>query len=555
MSKDARLRALLATGYFPDELPPPFNTLEFARFRSSIGSAWDDLGGDYPKTVPEIFSSPKLRAWRRDFSIVNPVAQYYLAKVISDNWSAIKKEIAGSYSAEGVGVNAGGSRAIPKPDFNLVRLRHSEIAASYDYVLIADISRFYGTLYTHAIAWALNGKPLCKSLLNTPAYNNLLGAKLDRAVRKGNDNQTLGIPVGPDTSRVLSEIVAVAVDTALRKKLKLNPQRAVRHVDDWFIGFDSLGDAEAAVAVLSAACRDFQLEIHPEKTRCVHVPREIESLWPAALKSVSFGVGIAGQRRSLEHYFSQAFHFATEYPRENVLSFAVSSSRALRVLPANWHTYETYLLKAARTNATTLPSIVQILASYNAWGYAVGKDRIAKLIEDLIRNNAPTAFHAEVAWALFLAKALSITLPARSLKPVTELESSVCALIALDLRSRGLIDGTLNTKLWQASMNDAGLTSNMWLLAYEAEFKGWLKGTTPYVAAHPYFRELRAKNVSFYNTKRNVKDIRKAKPKPPSSALLALRARLAAPIGQTGAPAFAGAARFAGLADYWSDYF
>lgn len=545
MSKTNRLRALLARGYFPEELlPPPFETVDFAKYRTAIGTAWAALPNVYPKTSPEIYSSPKQQGWRRDFSVVSPIAQYHVAKLVADNWTTIKKHVAQSYSSEPLAIRVDGRRSVPKPDFELVRLRHAEVTAMYDYILIADISRFYGTLYTHAIPWALHSKVWCKTHLNNkPVYDASLGAKLDFAVRRGNDNQTLSIPVGPDTSRVLSEIVASSVDASLRKKLKLTNVRAIRHVDDWFIGFDTLGDAEAAVSVLSASCRDFQLEIHPEKTRCVHVPREVSPIWSSTLRNLKLETGKHDQRRSIDHFFNQAFHFAGMYPKENVLSYAVSRSRRTRVRNENWAFYETHLLKAARANATTLPAIVAIFASYNAWGYPVNKKRIAKLIEDLIRNSAPSAFHAEVAWALFLAKALKITLKAKPLAPVSELESSVCALIALDLRSLGLIDGQLNTSLWQQSMNDAGLTSNMWLLAYEAELKGWLKGATAYVDAHPYFSELKKRDVSFYNVKKNVTDISKLKPKPPSEALLKELQRLSGankkPVAGQAAPAAA----------------
>jgi hypothetical protein len=566
MSKTNRLRALLATGYFPEELlPPPFETFSFAKYRTSIGKAWAAVPNAYPKTSPEIYSTPKHQGWRRDFSIVNPVAQYHVAKLIADNWTTIKTHAAQTYSSEPVDIRTDGRRSVSKPDFELVRLRHAEVTAMYDYVLIADISRFYGTLYTHAIPWALHAKSWCKTNLHNKAvYEASLGAKLDWAVRRGNDNQTLGIPVGPDTSRVLSEIVASSVDVSLRKKLKLTNVRAVRHVDDWFIGFDTLGEPEAAVSVLSASCRDFQLEIHPEKTRCVHVPREVVSTWKSTLANLKLETGANAQRRSIDHFFNQAFHFAGVYPKDNVLGYAVSRSRRTRVRRQNWHIYETHLLKAARANSTTLPAIVAIFASYNAWGYPVDKVRVAKLIEDLIRNSAPSAFHSEVAWALFSAKALKITLTAKSLAPVTELESSVCALIALDLQSLGLIDGQLNTKLWQQSMNEGGLTSNMWLLAYEAELKGWLTGATPYVDAHPYFSELKKRGVSFYNVKKNVTDISKIKPKPPSEALLKMlqqlsgsakkaapapEAAVAQPVPPQAGPGLAQA--LIGLGDYW----
>ena len=49
MSKTNRLRALLATGYFPEELlPPPFETFSFAKYRTSIGKAWAVVPGAYP---------------------------------------------------------------------------------------------------------------------------------------------------------------------------------------------------------------------------------------------------------------------------------------------------------------------------------------------------------------------------------------------------------------------------------------------------------------------------------------------------------------------------
>ena len=47
MSKSERLKALLGAGYFPEELPPSFTTVDFAKYRRSIGVAWAALQ-NYP---------------------------------------------------------------------------------------------------------------------------------------------------------------------------------------------------------------------------------------------------------------------------------------------------------------------------------------------------------------------------------------------------------------------------------------------------------------------------------------------------------------------------
>jgi hypothetical protein len=269
--------ALLGAAYFPDELPPPFTTASFAKFRKAIGAAWSAIPGDYPRSVPEIFSIPRAKGVRRDLSIVNPIAEYHVAKLIADDWVAIRKHLRScNFGATPLEIMVGEQRAVAAPDFRLIALRHAEISASYDHILVADISRFYGTLYTHAIPWALHSKAWSKQHLNTPPYNASLGAKLDRAVRKGNDNQTIGIPVGPDSSRIISEIVAVSVDAELRNKLKISSQSTLRNVDDWYIGFDTAGQAEDAIATIAAACRTYQLEIHPDKTNPSYSPPFLE---------------------------------------------------------------------------------------------------------------------------------------------------------------------------------------------------------------------------------------------------------------------------------------
>ena len=61
---------------------------------------------------------------------------------------------------------------------------------------------------------------------------NLLGDKLDRLVRKGQDNQTIGIPIGPDTSRILSEIIAVGIEKKFIDLSGLEEDRVFRYVDD-----------------------------------------------------------------------------------------------------------------------------------------------------------------------------------------------------------------------------------------------------------------------------------------------------------------------------------
>jgi hypothetical protein len=525
MTKSERLKTLLKAGYFPEELPPSFTTDDFSKYRRAIGNAWTALQNypHYPKTTSERFSIPKVTEWRRELAIVNPIAQYHVAKLIADGWQEINKHlISCSFSVENISIKSDENRAVASPDFRLVALRQSEISALHNHALVADISRFYGTLYTHAIPWGLHTKAWAKDNFNNAAvYDVSLGARLDKAVRKGQDNQTIGIPVGPDTSRIIAEVVAVAIDARVQAELNLTANSIVRNVDDWYIGFDSAGQADEAVAVLAAAARDYELEIHPEKTKVVNAAFEVQPIWPTALRQNTISSEFIDQAKTIDHYFAQAFHYAAEYKGQNVLRFAVNLLRSVDILKINWAQFETYLLKMVRANPTTIPMVVHLLALYNSKGFPVNKERIAKFIADTIARCGPSAAHFEITWTLFLAKMLRIVLPAATVMPVTKLESSVCALVLLDLRQMGLVDGAIDVSLWTQAMTTKGLETNMWLVAYEADLKGWLAAPDPnFVHDHPYFTELRKRNVSFYDKERRLKNVRRSRPKKPSDAFL-----------------------------------
>ena len=56
------------------------------------------------------------------------------------------------------------------------------------------------------------------------------------------DGQTLGIPIGPDASRVISELIGVALDRSIQNsEPSLN---GIRFIDDFFFFADTASEAE-----------------------------------------------------------------------------------------------------------------------------------------------------------------------------------------------------------------------------------------------------------------------------------------------------------------------
>jgi hypothetical protein len=110
----------------------------------------------------------------------------------------------------------GKGRAIaPKEDLNRQPFHRARRSIGSRYLLKTDIARFYPSIYTHSIPWALHGKDAARK----DKEYKLLGNRLDLWMRETQDKQTGGIPIGPDTSFVVGEVIASAIDLRLKERI------------------------------------------------------------------------------------------------------------------------------------------------------------------------------------------------------------------------------------------------------------------------------------------------------------------------------------------------
>lgn len=93
------------------------------------------------------------------------------------------------------------------------------------YLLKADISQFYPSIYTHTIPWALHSKATAKAGQRDV---ELAGNVLDKELQACQHGQTKGIAIGPDTSLGIAELLLSPIDHRMNEEC------------DIVAGFDSL---------------------------------------------------------------------------------------------------------------------------------------------------------------------------------------------------------------------------------------------------------------------------------------------------------------------------
>lgn len=498
------VKSLIARGYFARELPPPFTTERFAQ-----------LVGSNPGALPTAFNlnaNPSFitqtaihnlarpgGCLRRRLGIPNPINYYQLVALVANNWQTIEAHCRQSpFSLTTPKIDASGKRAVDgKSSLDERPIYRARVRATSRVILRTDLSQFYPSLYTHSVPWALHGKAVAKAQGNVPT---LLGNLLDRCMRNAQDQQTTGIPIGPDASLIIAEIVLTAADLRFAQEMQ-KPTNGFRYIDDYELGFPNSAEAERALSVLQGVLTDFELQLNPGKTQIIDLPSPVDNPWTSELRVFSFRRGTRSQRYDLIRYFDRSFELAAENPADPVLRYAVGRMSSARVALQDWSLYQHLLLQAVCSEPGVLRFVLDQLKSYLDASYDLDATAISATLHSIVIDHAPRGQGSEVAWALWGFLLFGLPIDDQALEATAGLDDPVVALLALDAVQKGLASRGVALPAWQTAMTQDELVGRLWLLSYEANVRGWLPSVSAgdHVSANRAFRFLKDNGIYFYD--------------------------------------------------------
>lgn len=495
----------LRKGYFPKELPPSFKTASFAKVLDPKATHFPFVDAASSKRLEWTWmmhhSLARASHVRRSLGIPNPVTHWALAKEIADNWAALRDYTTRSTISKSIPTlrSTQGRAAVPRlplADLMFVRV---DTRARGRYLLKADVAEFYRSVYTHAISWALHTKETAK---NSVRDKSLLGNRIDAAIQAAQYGQTNGIPVGPDTSLIIAEVMLAAVDVELQSRI--GPLTGHRHHDDYELVFQTAREAERGKAVLQAVLLDFGLHLNPLKTELVELPVRAVSEWWTYVRHFDFTTTRDPRARIIE-FFDEAFARKVLNPDEYVLAYAVGRVENEAWDDRSWQVIEPLLHQSLAAEPSAAHKVVRAIARAQVDGHSVNRDLLAQTIDTLLLHHAPYGHASEVAWMLWAALVFKIPLSADGTAAVARMNDAFVAVLALDLYKRGLAP-TLDAANWAARMTTDELNGELWLLSYEARVREWLPsvGGGDHVRTHAAFAYLADRKVRFYTRMRSL---------------------------------------------------
>src|SRR5262249_29309014 len=335
---------------------------------------------------------------RRVLSIPNPIGHYRVSAEVALHWDQIRRHFSRSKWSRSLPTlkpqnqRAAGSRMAGDETV----YEKASCRATAGYLLRADVSEFYRSVYTHSIPWALVGKDAAKSALKKKA---LWCDRLDKTTQWGQDGQTNGIPCGPDTSFILGEILLGAVDAELQRKLPF--VRGYRFYDDYELAVSTQGEAEEALNCLQDELAKYGLQLNTTKTKIIELPLVAEGSisWVKAFPDSSI---YRHPHDELLDFYRRVFEHRQTDPTSQIVSLALSRMPEHAWRGNIWELAQDLMSQAVISDNGAVHQYVRALIKLRVkQNVAPDPERLSACLSQIILNHAPRGHGSEIAWALW----------------------------------------------------------------------------------------------------------------------------------------------------------
>lgn len=141
-----------------------------------------------------------------------------------------------------------------------------------------DIQACFNSIYSHSIAWATNGGKATYKRFFKSGEDGTFGAVWDSLMQKMNYNETNGIVIGPEFSRLFAEVILQYIDKCVENDLyekgyKWNVDyECYRYVDDHFFFYNNKEVLEVARQSYAYHLNEYKMTISNEKTEDIDRP-------------------------------------------------------------------------------------------------------------------------------------------------------------------------------------------------------------------------------------------------------------------------------------------
>jgi hypothetical protein len=501
------LRFLLTSHYLADDFPNVITTGNFAAFCTQNYASLEPIEALLRRvTLYGRFSAPRTTTSRRLLALPHPTNQLALSLIITHHYDEIRAVIESSnITLYKTTFEPKQKRAFAGLDFKARGERESQILARCPVIMTADIANFFHTIYSHSLTWAVLGKENVKQIRESGDKGNQEKLKehwsslLDVAIQRGNSRETFGIPVGPDTSRIVAEILLSGIRNNEEFGKVVDDGLAYRLVDDFFIGFEDEEKARRCQDALRHWLWEYNLHLNESKTRIAQASTVFDSGWKYEIDNFPIQISSpAEQREAVRRLLEITLQYCNARQDAQPAAFLCRRLFSMQILVQNIPFILDCMLRLARDFTICLKFAAQFITQYRRVLGDASHKVVERWAQLLLATHASRSHDLEVSWALVICGVLGLQVD-RSFIKLEACSPVVLALLGL------LSDHKLFNENWDEwysipSGADGSITNGRyWLPYYEAVLRGWTANSkiVEEIKADPFFSRLLKAKVTF----------------------------------------------------------
>ncbi|PEJ57982.1 hypothetical protein CN692_10855 [Bacillus sp. AFS002410] len=286
ISSEDLYKGLLGFGLFSEKLPPFLSSVNFFEYCQKNDPTFSNTKKEQSFIYYENMRNINIP---RPLGIPNPMAYQKLCMNLKDNWDNILEPFKVKTQDEEYKVSRIHIRKLKDKskifemnygDFKNDGNPEQDLLIGSKFLVNADISTCFPSIYSHSISWALVSKGVAK--LNKGKSNEWYNA-LDFYVRNTKNGETNGLLIGPHSSNLISEIILTAIDYEMVKK----GWQYLRNIDDYTCYVKSFEDGQQFLLDLIEQLRGYNLILNFKKTKITPLPIASVEHWVRKLSTHS----------------------------------------------------------------------------------------------------------------------------------------------------------------------------------------------------------------------------------------------------------------------------
>lgn len=421
LDKEELFDGLLGYGLFAEKIPPFLSSESFLSFckSSPSGFAFENTSKKYIH-----YESMRNINIPRVLAIPNPIAYRNQCYALSQNWDKLQEYFKEKTKNNQYKISRIHIRKIDNtskifetcyqemddidlndyPDLlpnHIFEMNHKNFCTDdypepnllidKNYIVKADISSCFPSIYSHSIPWSLVGKPEAKinKKDNSKWYN-----QLDITTRNSKEAETHGILIGPHSSNLISEIVLVAVDEVLSDKYDY-----IRNIDDYTCYLKTYEETEHFLIDLSHELKKFNLLLNHKKTEILKLPMASIEHWIRKINTFVFSSDAGNLKLNEVRAF---LDIALDLMSENKENSAILNY-AIKVLSNKDMTRNAkdYFVKTIHHLVLIYPYLIPLLEEKIFDAFSVDVNDIEKIANNIFAIGKDKKLYEAMSYALY----------------------------------------------------------------------------------------------------------------------------------------------------------